>query len=139
IIKAQARLCRVGSESGSVTAGAAQWPRLIRVTPDGGRRILSPREAASIETTRRNVLLLPPTGYNDAPLFAGKPRKCGLDQANRITLPAACRFNNSLGDDFEHDFWLARVVKCLAGSIKGFVHGRKRLRVKHPRRYEGTD
>ncbi len=27
-------------------------------------------------------------------------RECGLHQANRITLTAACRFNNLLGDDF---------------------------------------
>ena len=25
-----------------------------------------------------------------------------------ITLPASCRFNNSLGDDVEYDFWLAQ-------------------------------
>jgi hypothetical protein len=68
----------------------------------------------------------------------GKPRERGLDQASRITLAAPCRFNNSLSDDFEHYFWLARIVKCLAGSVKGFVYGREGLGVKHPRRYEGT-
>jgi hypothetical protein len=63
------------------------------------------------------------------------PSERGLDQANRITLPAPCRLNNSLGDDLEHYFWLARVVKCLVGSIKSFDYGRKRLGVKLPRRW----
>jgi hypothetical protein len=54
-------------------------------------------------------------------LFAGKPRERSLDQADRIALPAPCCFNNSLSDDFEHYFWLAGIVKCLAGSVKSLV------------------
>ena len=76
---------------------------------------------------------------SDADLYAGKPRHCGLNQANRITLAVYCRFNNSLRDDFAHYFWLAGVVKCLAGSVKSFAHGRKRLGAKHRSRYEGVD
>ncbi len=72
-------------------------------------------------------------------LCAGKPRDCGVPQASRIALPARRRFNNSLGDDFAHYFWLAHVVKCLEGTVKSFVDGRKCLEVKHPWRYEGTD
>jgi hypothetical protein len=72
-------------------------------------------------------------------LFPGKPRERGFHQASRMTLPAPCRFDNSLGNDVEHYFWLARVVECLAGSIKSFDHGRKRLGVKLPRRYQGTN
>jgi hypothetical protein len=72
-------------------------------------------------------------------LFTGKPRKCDLDQANRITLTAAWHYNNSLGDDFAHYLRLARVVKCLAGTVKSFAPSLKRLGVKHRPRYEGMD
>src|SRR5215475_2755826 len=59
--------------------------------------------------------------------FAGEPRKSGLEQANRITLPAPCCFNNSLGNDFDHYFLWRWVVKCLKGSVKSGVHSLKRL------------
>jgi hypothetical protein len=77
----------------------------------------------------------------DAPpgLFAAMPRECGLDQANGITLPPPCRFNNPLGDDVEHHFRLVYVVECLVGNVKSLDHGCKRLGVKLPRRYQGTD
>ena len=39
--------------------------------------------------------------------FAGVPRERSIHQT-MITLPASCRFNNSLGDDVEYDFWLAQ-------------------------------
>jgi hypothetical protein len=71
--------------------------------------------------------------------FVLKPWQRGFHQASRITLPAPCRFDNSLGDDVAHYFWSARVVKCLAGSVKSFDHGRKRLGSKLPGRYQGTD
>jgi hypothetical protein len=77
--------------------------------------------------------------YAPLDLFEGKPREGGLGQANRVTLPAPCRFYNSLGDDFAHYSRLARILECLEGSVKSFVHRRKRLGVKLPRCYQGTD
>jgi hypothetical protein len=55
-----------------------------------------------------------------------------LSQTNWITLTAACRFNNSLGDDFAHDLRLAGIVKRFAGSLESCTHRRKRFGVKHP-------
>jgi hypothetical protein len=59
-------------------------------------------------------------------LYAGKPRECGLDQANRITLTAVCCFDSSLSDDFEHHSRLTR-VKYLQNRVKSFAHGHERF------------
>jgi hypothetical protein len=55
------------------------------------------------------------------------PSKPGYPQANRVTLTKFCRCNNSFGDDFEHQFRLAGVVKVLAGSLESFTHRRNHL------------
>src|SRR5215475_10320419 len=68
-----------------------------------------------------------------------KPRECGFQQADRITLTCACRCNNSLGDHFAYDLRLAGIVQRFAGSVESFVHRRKRLGVKHPRLDEAID
>ena len=63
----------------------------------------------------------------------------GCPQANRVTLTDSCRCNNSLGDDFQHQFRLAGVVKLFEGSFESFTHRRKRLGFKLSRFYEGLD
>jgi hypothetical protein len=49
--------------------------------------------------------------------FARHSSKRG-PQANRVTLTSICRCNNSVGDDFEHQFRLAGVVELLAGRFE---------------------
>jgi hypothetical protein len=63
----------------------------------------------------------------------------GCPQANRVTLTDSCRSNNSLGDDFQHQFRLAGVVKLFESSFESFTHRRKRLGFKLSRFYEGLD
>ena len=55
-------------------------------------------------------------------------------------LPAACRFNNSLGNDFTHYVGLSGVVERLARSFESCIHCGKRLVVKrHSRLQELTN
>src|SRR5437899_12234535 len=56
------------------------------------------------------------------------PSKRGCPQANRVTLATACRRDNSVGDDFEHQFRLTGIVKLLAGSLESLTHRRNRLK-----------
>jgi hypothetical protein len=69
-------------------------------------------------------------------LFTGKPRERRLPQANRIALTSPSRRNNSLGDDFEHQFRLAGVVKLFEGSLVSRSHRHNRLRFEPPTLHE---
>src|SRR4029077_2179915 len=51
------------------------------------------------------------------------PSKRGCPQANWVTLARICRCNNSVGDDFQHQFSLAGIVKLFEGSLVSFTHG----------------
>lgn len=66
----------------------------------------------------------------------GQPNKCCFPQANRVTLTKSCRYNNSSGDDFAHQFGLVGGVKRFAGSIESFAHHRNRFRIERSGFYE---
>ncbi len=122
---------------------AHRWPAPLAsagiATEPGSRGNVEFRREVPPPSRGAHAAPAPSTADKGPGAFAGA-RRSSVRHMRRVSIRVdSCRCNNSLGDDFQHQFRLAGVVKLFEGSFESFTHRRKRLGFKLSRFYEGLD